>query len=222
MVSRMVRIGSCLFLSVAVFSCGVVVSAAPAHPFANQVDEKAKKSDTATKSEPPARAKRTQRNRVEVSEEVERQVLEMVQLHLPDIQALLDRLRDKEPERYAFAIRDLGKSVKRLQAAERRGPEALELEVAIVKAQSSINLLIARLKLRDSDKDRDSLMTATRKLEAAELARLDFDVRQLRARVRRMQEQLEVAEKRFDDKQTGLEKQIRNDYQNYLRKAGQK
>lgn len=162
-----------------------------------------------------------QKARTTLSNELEQNVLKMVQLHLPEIKTLLDRLKKSDPDQYAVAIRDLSKSVKRLQAAERRGPEALEIEVAIIQAQSSINLLIVRLKLRDNKKDRDALLRATKKLESAELSRLDFDVRQLKSRMKRMQELLDAAEDRYDKKQSSLEKQIDADYRNYLRKAGQ-
>lgn len=157
---------------------------------------------------------------VRLDPETEANVVEMVKSHLPEIEALLDRLREKEPQQYAVAIRDLSKSLRRLQLAERRGAEALEIEIRTIKAQSSINLLIARLKLRDDAKDRKSLLAATRDLESAELAKLDFDARTLKARLAKLKDQIANVEKRYEQKKSSIEKQIENDYRSYLRKAG--
>lgn len=97
--------------------------------------------------------------------ELEASVLPMVENHLPDLKVLLDRLRKNQPKLYDTAIRDLSRYSKRLETAKRRSEESFEIELEVVKAQSSANLLIARLRVRDSKKDRDSLRKATQQIQ---------------------------------------------------------
>ncbi|QEG02474.1 hypothetical protein Mal15_65950 [Stieleria maiorica] len=154
--------------------------------------------------------------------EREQAVLQMVHDHLPEIKVLLDQLREKEPKQYGIAISNLAKSSRRLQTAKKRGEEAFELEVHVVQAQSAINLLVAKLKIRDNKKDRAALREATKRLELAQIARASFEVEQIRSRLDKLNEQLETAEKRLDEKQSNLDDNIQKGFQTYLRKSGRK
>ncbi|MCO8124240.1 hypothetical protein NHH03_21030 [Stieleria sp. TO1_6] len=160
--------------------------------------------------------------RPSLDEDLERGVLQMVQQHLPDIKVLLDQLREKEPRQYEMAIRNLAKSSRRLQAAEKRGEQSFELEVQIIKAQSAINLLIAKLKVRDNDKDRQSLREATKRFEHAELARARYELGLIESRLGKMQEQFDAAKERLQVKQSQLQPNIDKAFQTYLRKSGRK
>ena len=155
-------------------------------------------------------------------QEQERGVLQMVHDHLPEIKVLLDQLREKEPRQYDAAIMNLAKSSRRLQAAQKRGEAAFELEVQVVQAQSAINLLVAKLKVRDNQADRAALRDATQRLELAEFSRAKHDVAQMRSRLDKLQEQLQVAEKRLGDKQSQRDENIERAFQIYLRKSGRK
>ena len=155
-------------------------------------------------------------------QEQERGVLQMVHDHLPEIKVLLDQLREKEPRQYDAAIMNLAKSSRRLQAARKRGEAAFELEVQVVQAQSAINLLVAKLKVRDNQADRAALRDATQRLELAEFSRAKHDVAQMRSRLDKLQEQLQVAEKRLGDKQSQRDENIERAFQIYLRKSGRK
>lgn len=157
-----------------------------------------------------------------LDQEQERGVLQMVHDHLPEIKGLLDQLREKEPRQYDAAIMNLAKSSRRLQAAKKRGEAAFELEVQVVQAQSAINLLVAKLKVRDNQADRAALRDATKRLELAEFARAKHDVDQMRSRLDKLQEQLQVAEKRLDEKQSQRDENIERAFQIYLRKSGRK
>lgn len=158
--------------------------------------------------------------RSNVDEQLEQNVLRMVDQHLPEIKVLLEQLRRHEPKKYDAAIRNLAKSSRRLQLAEKRGQEALELEVQIVQAQSSINLLIAKLTVRDNPKDRLALKDATRRLHQAEVDRSRYELAQLQSRLERMQKLFETAQKRLIDKESSLDDQIEKGFQTYLRKSG--
>ncbi len=155
-------------------------------------------------------------------QEQERGVLQMVHDHLPEIKVLLDQLREKEPRQYDAAIMNLAKSSRRLQAARKRGEAAFELEVQVVQAQSAINLLVAKLKVRDNQADRAALRDATQRLELAEFSRAKHDVAQMRSRLDKLQDQLQVAEKRLGEKQSQRDENIERAFQIYLRKSGRK
>lgn len=152
----------------------------------------------------------------------EQMVLRMVDRYLPEIKRLLDQLRVREPRQYDVAIRNLARSAKRLEWAKKRGEEAFELEVNVVQAQSAINLLIAKLKIRDSQNDRQSLRAAAKQLAAAELARSDFELAQMQTRLKRLKDQVSVAEQRLEEKKSTLDETIERSFQTYLKKSGQK
>ena len=157
-----------------------------------------------------------------LDKQLENSVLQMVNNHLPEIKVLLDQLRDNEPRQYDLAIRNLAKSSRRLQAARKRGEEAFELEVHIVQAQSSINLLIAKLKVRDNKMDRQSLFEATRRIELAEIERAKHELATSQSRLAKLQEQVAAMEKRLLEKQSKLDETVDKDFQSYLRKSGRK
>ena len=177
------------------------------------IETKAKRTDAKTKA--VARGSGDQ-------DKLEREVLDMVDAHLPDIKVLLDQLRDKEPRQYDVAIRNLARSSRRLQAAQKRGAEAFEIEVQIVKSQSAINLLIAKLKVRDNEKDRQALLKAAKQLELAEIERASQELEQLKARLEKAKQLYTAAEKRLHEKQSQSDKTIDRLFQNYLRKSGRK
>lgn len=182
-------------------------------PSQNRSAENAKRSDASSAKPSDQR---------DLDKEIERGVLQMVNNHLPEIKVLLDQLRDNEPRQYESAIRNLAKSSRRLQAARKRGEEAFELEVHIVQAQSSINLLIAKLKVRDNKMDRKALLEATRRIELAEIERAKHELASSQSRLARMQEQVTALEKRLLEKQTKLNETVDKDFQSYLRKSGRK
>ena len=158
----------------------------------------------------------------EVDPQQERQVLKMVRNHLPELQTLLDRLKDKEPRQYGIAIRNLSKSARRLEIARRRGEEAFEIEVNVIQAQSAVNLLIAKLKVRDNKKDRQALREAAERLSVAELARSRYELSLMQSRLERLREQVATAKERIEQRESQLDQTIQKNYQSFLRKSGQK
>ena len=174
--------------------------------------EALKKAAEAKKKREAAKANTRKRNA-----EIEKSVLPMVENHLPDLKVLLDRLRKTQPRLYDTAIRDLAKYSKRLETAKKRSEEAFEVELEVVKALSSANLLIARLRVRDSKKDRESLKKTTQQVHAAELAKIKFDHALLVERLKRMQKQVDASAKRLSDHEA---KEADSIYSSYLRKAG--
>ncbi|OYP31025.1 hypothetical protein [Rhodopirellula sp. MGV] len=170
-------------------------------------------SPTKTPAEDAGRASR-------IDKELEQNVLEMVDRHLPDVKKLLDQLRKKAPKQYDVAIRGLARSAKRLQAAEKRGEESFELELQIVQAQSSLNLLIAKLKIRDSQSDRKLLAKVTEQLAKAELAKMRHEVALLNTRVARMQQQIAETESKIEKRESDFAINVEKNLEANLRKAG--
>ena len=202
----------------------LVVSTAFPQNDASAVDLKTstEKNRTAAQEKSTKEKPDKQTARRTIDKELEQGVLEMVDNHLPDIKVLLDQLRDKKPPQYDLAIRNLAKSSRRLQWAKKRGQEAFELEVHVLQAQSSINLLIAKLKLRDDKQDRQALRHATMQFEDATIARAKHEVTLLQSRLAKMQEQVSTAEKRLSEKQSKTDETIEKSFQTYLRKSGRK
>ncbi|MCA9140347.1 MAG: hypothetical protein KDB00_26430 [Planctomycetales bacterium] len=157
-----------------------------------------------------------------LDKEIERGVLQMVDNHLPELKVLLDQLRENEPRQYELAIRNLAKSSRRLQAAQKRGEASFDLEVHIIQAQTSINLLIAKLKVRDNKKDREALLEATRRFEQAEIDRAEYELTLSQSKLAKMKEQVDAMEKLLIEKQSNMDETIKKDFQGYLRKSGRK
>ena len=153
---------------------------------------------------------------------VERNVIEMVHRHLPELEALLEQLKKKEPKQYEAAVRNLAKSQRRLQIAEKRGSQMFELEVRLVQTQTSINLLIAKLKVRDKDADRNALRAATKTLAELQLNKSQLELAQMKSRLAKLQETVNNAETRVEQQESALKQGLESSYQTYLRKAGRK
>lgn len=203
-------------------SCTLILTTALENVSAAQIKLPPPKVTSAVENESSDTQRDRPAARRTIDEQVERGVLRMVQNHLPDIKVLLDQLRINEPQQYDSAIRNLAKSSRRLETAKKRGEELFELEVHIVQAQSSINLLIAKLKIRDNKRDRQALMEATKRFQQAEIARAQYEVTQLKSRLERMTTQLQNAEKRLNEKQVQFDDNVESGFKTYLRKSGRK
>ena len=147
-------------------------------------------------------------------------MLQLVRTHLPEIDHMLARLRDSNPADYQRAIRDLAKSVRKLELAKKRDEALFEIEVQILKARSNVNLLTAKLKLRDSDSDRKSLRKAGERLLQAEAARDAYEVKVLEDRLANTKRQIETLERRISEKQNNSKSVLERNYAGYLRRAG--
>ena len=114
-------------------------------------------------------------------------------MHLPELDAVLARLRSDQSREYDRAIRDLAKSARKLEVARNRDEQLYDLEVELLKAQNQVNLLTAKLKVRDSQSDRDHLRSSAARLQQAQIARAEYDLEQCRDRYERAKQQLDAA-----------------------------
>src|SRR5690606_37639476 len=75
----------------------------------------------------------------------EADVLEFVREHHPELADLLKQLKDSRPKEYQKAVRDLSRVRERLFAMRKTDDHRYDLELAIWKAQTRIQLLAAKL-----------------------------------------------------------------------------
>jgi hypothetical protein len=143
---------------------------------------------------------------------------ELVEIHLPELKTVLKHLRTQQPREYAVAIRDLAKSARRLEVAKNRDERLYDIEVELLQAQSDAKLLTAKLKVRDNEPDRRQLREATRRLQQAEIARVEYEIHTLQERLKKTQQLLDAAQSRLTTRQN--EDQLEKSYLNFLRKAG--
>lgn len=152
------------------------------------------------------------------SSEAEAQAL--VRGHLPELVKLLDTLRRESPEQYRRAVADLARHARRLENARRRDGRLFEIELEILKRQTRVDLLVARLQLRDDAQTHAQLRRSLAGLQQARLARLAYDRDQAEQRLARAEQQLQVAEDRLQSARETAPVWVRQTYMHLLRKAG--
>ena len=155
-----------------------------------------------------------------VDPESESAVMELVQAHLPELTNVLKQLRSVQPQQYQVAIKDLAKSARKLELAKKRDPRLFELEVELLQAEHQASLLMAKLKVRDSQSDRQKLRQAAKRLQQAQIVRAQYDVDFFRQRVARAEQQLETAKQRLQSRSEDQETQLEKSFLSMLRKAG--
>lgn len=144
----------------------------------------------------------------------------LVRSHLPELRAVLQHLRDEDPVQYRRAVQDLARSARKLEAAKKRDERLYDIEVETLKAQNSVRLLTAKLKVRDNDDDRKQLRKATARLKMSELSRTEYEVDMFKARIERTQQLLRNAQERLDAKRDNMDDNLEKSYVQSLRKAG--
>ncbi len=155
-----------------------------------------------------------------VNPELEAAAHALVASHLPELKEYLARLRSKDAKQYERAITSLGRSAKRLETTKNRDPRLFEIEVETLKAQNAVDLLTAKLKVRDKKEDRNKLRAAVEHLQHWQITRNEYDISVLQARLERTQKQLDASKQRLQNKRSNLEEQVEKHYVGMLRKAG--
>ncbi|QDT02461.1 hypothetical protein K227x_08380 [Rubripirellula lacrimiformis] len=146
----------------------------------------------------------------------------IVSKHLPELRGMLDRLRQRDPKHYDRAVRDLSRWARRLETAKKRGEQSYDIELALLKSEIAVNLLTAKLKVRDNPDDRKQLREAVESLEHSRLERARYDTNLLRERIERTQKLLAAAEERIRTMESRSDADRNATYTELLRKAGRK
>ncbi len=169
-------------------------------------------------SSPSESNNQPQRGRVDP--QAEQRALDLVHSHLPELTKLLQQLRSDNPRQYELAIRDLTKSSRRLEFAKNRDEELYQIEVDLLKIQSSLKIHTAKLKVRDNQADRQALRQAAQRLLEVEIARAKYNVRICSERVQRADQQLAAADERLKKLQQDGQPQLKRKIASLLRTAG--
>ncbi len=96
----------------------------------------------------------------------------LAQQYLSELLPVLAHLRDHEPEQYEKALRDLDRAAKRLEILQRRDTELYDVSLREWQTRGRIDLLKARLRVRQSDTDARQLLVQMRLLRTAEIQRM--------------------------------------------------
>ncbi|QDT08754.1 hypothetical protein [Planctomycetes bacterium K23_9] len=180
--------------------------------------QSASAENASTKSAKTKPSDRTNR----LDPQLEQRANELVQSHLPTLSKLLQRLKSDNPRQYELAIRDLAKSVRRLDLAKKRDQVLYDIELELLKAQSSVKIHTAKLKVRDNQADRTALRASAKRLLKAEVSRAEYNVNLMTERAKRAKQQLAAAHGRLDSLQKNSDSQLDRKYTLLLRSAGRK
>lgn len=147
----------------------------------------ARAEDTASRSPKEAKSRRSS----EVSAEQEREVVGFLRQHHADLADLLEHLQSSSPPAYHNAIRDLWKTRERLMQIKKLDDTRFALELDAWRLQSNIQLLVARLAIKDDVTQRDQLRSLLSQQVDLKI-KLLIDERERHAeRLRRLDEQIE-------------------------------
>lgn len=133
-----------------------------------------------------------------LSESSDSSGLDLARQHLPELIPVLEYLRTKEPDRYRKAILDLDRAVKRLELQRRRGQAFFDLALRQWQVRGKIDLIKARLKVRPTAMDRDSLLVEMSRVREIELERLKLERESVRQRERIASQRLTQAAQAVD------------------------
>ncbi|MDG2220817.1 MAG: hypothetical protein P8L85_05520 [Rubripirellula sp.] len=190
-------------------SLGLLTNVLLATPPKNHAETTAEGNDKQIASKP-----------TQIDKESEAKANQLVAIHLPELKNILRRLRESEPQEYAKAIHDLARSARKLEIAKNRTNGGFEVELQLLKSQTEVNLLTARLRVRDSSRDRKQLRSALTRFQTAQFERTKYEVQTLRDRLERTQKLLASAEQRLESKQQLSTEQFEKNYLRLIRKAG--
>ncbi len=123
----------------------------------------------------------------------------------PELANLLNNLKESRPKEYQKAMRDLTRVSERLATMKANNAERYELELAVWKSESRIQLLAARLQMSESKDLREQLRQAIGERFDLKLAVLKFERDMYRDRAERADAQLQKLDQQRSDM---VEKQL--------------
>jgi hypothetical protein len=142
----------------------------------------------------------------EVTAEQEAEAVLFVRQHHGELAELLDHLRSSSPSDYQKAIRDLWHARDRLSQIEQRDRARYGLELDAWVVQSRIQLVVARLAMKDSHALREELRVLLGQ-------RVDVKLRLLLGERQRQLERLEKLDEQVDQYSTGRSEMIERQFQ---------
>ena len=147
-----------------------------------------------------------------LTQEREARALRFVKEHQPALMELLIYLKENRKREYEKALRELDRTVARLEQTRRRQQKRYRIELEAWKAQSMIQLLVARLVMSDDPQTREELTEAIRH-------QYDLRIRLLELEQQRLKERLRRVETTVTTLKTKRDQQIERSVGQLLRKA---
>jgi hypothetical protein len=118
--------------------------------------------------------------------------------HQPGVARLLQLLETRSPERHAKAVQALDRDVRRLEAMQSRDADLYHLALERWKNRSGIDLTLAQIEMHRSQIDSPAgqevmgrLKELVRQQEELKRKQLQVELNRARARIKRLEEQLE-------------------------------
>ena len=149
--------------------------------------------DTGPQTKPPAggrnvagKGKANAKLPVTVTPEREAAVLTFIQRNHAELADLLAHLKENQPQAYEQAVRELFRTTERLAQIQERDPLQYELEVAVWKAQSRVQLVSARMKMAVTEDLKKELREALGVQSDARLALLKHQRQQTSDRLTKL------------------------------------
>ncbi|MCL4204432.1 MAG: hypothetical protein KJ000_18255 [Pirellulaceae bacterium] len=125
------------------------------------------------------------------AEQTEKQVLEFLNEHHPELVQVLSNLHSNSPHEYDRAIRDLARVRERLMQVKEGDPQRHELDLQAWVVQSRIHLVVARLAMSDSPALRDELRNLLSQQFDLKLRAMRHDRQRQAERLRKLDEQID-------------------------------
>jgi hypothetical protein len=157
-------------------------------------------------SEPARSAKKAKPKRpVAVTAEQKEEVMRFLRRHHAELADLLEHLQSSSPSGYNKAIRDLWKAREWLMQIKQRDRARYELELEAWVVESNIQLLVARLAMKDDNVLREELRSLLGR-------RVDIKLRLLLGERERHLERLRKLDEQVDRYNTGRSEMIEKQF----------
>jgi len=144
-----------------------------------------------------AKAKNAKRQLI-VTPEREAAAITFVEQHHAELAGLLNSLRVANPREYQRALRDLFRTSERLTQLRERDSDLYKLELQNWRLQSRIQLLVAQLRMSDSDEHRQQLRESLERRVDVRIAILQHNRAKMADRLKNIDEQISQHTKNRD------------------------
>lgn len=141
--------------------------------------------------------------------EIQARVEAFVQQHQPRLARLLEHMKERGEGQYKLAVRDLNRSIQRLENFQKRDPELYTIELQLWKIRSQLRLQAAEIAVKppkDIKAAKDKLQRLLEREWKQDLARLQLLRARTAAELAKFDEQIE---QRSESKAELLEKSLK-------------
>ena len=151
-----------------------------------------------------------------VSNERRTELTQFVEAHHPELQPLLNSLRENRPSYYESALQTLDRQVEKLQKLQRKSPERYEKSLGQWIAKSKIKLLSAQLATKQTA---DEKIAIREKLKQLIEKQHDLRVEQLAEDIAQTKSRLEQYETKMADLNANRDNEVKKKLDAIIRKA---